>query len=167
MALIIILILLGIVLLGVEIFLLPGITIAGIGAFLACGFGVYEAFSEYGTTGGFIALGGVMLLSVIVLAVGLRSRTWKRLALNNNIDGCSQSSPQDGSVSIGDRGIAVTRLAPIGKVMVNGNIYEAKSIDIYIDQRSTVEVTGFDNFTVVVSKVEETAEVPASTEDHN
>lgn len=154
MALIIILILLGMLLLGVEIFLLPGITIAGIGAFLACGFGVYMAFADYGTVGGFIAIGSVLVLSVVLLAVGLRSKTWKRLALNNNMDSCSQASPANDRIAVGDRGVAVTRLAPMGKVMVNGRTYEAKSVDVYIDQRTAVEVTGFDNFNLVVSAVE-------------
>ena len=53
----------------------------------------------------------------------------------------------------GDRGVAVSRLAPMGKVEIGGRIYEAKSTDVYIDQRSTVEVVGFENFNVVVRKV--------------
>ena len=90
MALVIILIILGIFLLGVEVFLLPGITVAGIGALISCGFGIYEAFVKYGNAGGFIALAAVLVLSVIMLAMGLRAKTWKRLALHNNIDGASQ-----------------------------------------------------------------------------
>ena len=94
MALVIILIILGIFLLGVEVFLLPGITVAGIGALISCGFGIYEAFVKYGNAGGFIALAAVLVLSVIMLAMGLRAKTWKRLALHNNIDGASQPSPE-------------------------------------------------------------------------
>ena len=41
----------------------------------------------------------------------------------------------------------------MGKVEIGGRIYEAKSTDVYIDQRSTVEVVGFENFNVVVRKV--------------
>lgn len=165
MALIIILILLGMFLLGVELFLLPGITIAGAGALLACGFGVYEAFSLYGNSGGFIALGSVLLLSVALLIIGLRSKTWKKLALHNNIDGRSQSLPADDEIRIGDCGTAVTRLAPMGKVMINGRTYEAKSVDVYIDQRSRVEVTGFDNFNIVVKAVKDTDAARLNTDN--
>ena len=59
----------------------------------------------------------------------------------------------DNEVKAGDRGVAVSRLAPMGKVEIGGRIYEAKSTDVYIDQRSTVEVVGFENFNVVVRKV--------------
>ena len=130
MALVIILIILGIFLLGVEVFLLPGITVAGIGALISCGFGIYEAFVKYGNAGGFIALAAVLVLSVIMLAMGLRAKTWKRLA-------------------------------PGGKVMLNGKTYEAKSIDVYIDPHREVEVIGFDNFTVVVKPLSRSAEEEA------
>lgn len=153
MVLIILLVLLGIFLLGVEIFLLPGITVAGIGAFVSCGFAVYGAFAEYGNAGGFLTLAAVLLLSVVMLAIGLRAKTWKRLALHSNIDGTSLPSPDRENIRIGDRGTSVTRLAPAGKVMINEKTYEAKSIDGYIDPRRDVEVTGFDNFSIVVKPV--------------
>jgi membrane-bound ClpP family serine protease len=41
----------------------------------------------------------------------------------------------------------------MGKVNIAGKIYEAKSVDSYIDQRSEVEVVGFENFTVIVKKI--------------
>ena len=56
-------------------------------------------------------------------------------------------------LQVGDRGVTLSRLSPMGKVEIGGRIYEAKSTDVYIDQRSTVEVVGFENFNVVVRKV--------------
>ena len=56
------------------------------------------------------------------------------------------------SLHVGDRGTAVSRLAPMGKIEIAGRNYEAKSVDTYIDQRSPVEVVGFENFTVIVRK---------------
>lgn len=111
--------------------------------------------------GGFIALAAVLVLSVIMLAMGLRAKTWKRLALHNNIDGASQPSPEKEHIAAGDRGTTVTRLAPGGKVMLNGKTYEAKSIDVYIDPHREVEVIGFDNFTVVVKPLSRSAEEEA------
>ena len=40
----------------------------------------------------------------------------------------------------------------MGKVLINGKEYEAKSVDSYIDQRQEVTVVGFENFTVIVRK---------------
>ena len=36
---------------------------------------------------------------------------------------------------------------------IGNEVYEAKSDGTYIDQRSEVEVVGFDNFAVVVKKI--------------
>ena len=36
---------------------------------------------------------------------------------------------------------------------IDGAIYEARSMDVFIDHRSEVEVIGFENFTVLVKKI--------------
>lgn len=154
MGTIITLLLIGMFLLAVELVLLPGITIAAIGALGACGYAIYRGFALYGTTGGLITIGAAIVLSVITLAICLRARTWRKLALNNNIDGTSQELPQEHDIKIGDRGTAVTRLAPMGTVAVNGKTFEAKSIDKYIDQKSEIEVVGFENFNIIVKLAE-------------
>ena len=41
----------------------------------------------------------------------------------------------------------------MGKVQIGGKIYEAKSVDVYIDQKQDVEVVGFENFNVIVRKI--------------
>ena len=41
-----------------------------------------------------------------------------------------------------------------GKVEIDGRLYEAKSQDRYIDPRCEVEVVGFENFSVIVKKIE-------------
>ena len=40
-----------------------------------------------------------------------------------------------------------------GKVEIDGKPYEAKSGGEYIDQRTKVEVVGFENFAVIVKKI--------------
>lgn len=150
MGVIIALILIGIFLLVVEMVLLPGITVAGIGALGCCGYAVYLAFHDYGNEGGFIALGAVLVLSVAAAFICLRARTWRRFTLNENIDGKSQEIPDEEKIKVGDKGVALSRLAPMGKVLINGVTYEAKSIDAYVDQKEEVEVIGIENFNVVV-----------------
>lgn len=150
MTLIIALILIGMFLLVVEILILPGITVAAIGALAACGYAVYRGFVDYGNAGGLIALAAVLVLSVAVGMICLRARTWRRFTLKENIDGTSQEVPDESKVKVGDTGTAVSRLAPMGKVIINGQTYEAKSIDSYIDQQKEVVVTGVENFNLIV-----------------
>lgn len=153
MWLIITLIILGALLLVAEIILLPGLTVAGIGGFIAYGLAIYLGFNYYGTSGGFIVIGATVTVSVLAIVLSLRARTWQHLSLKQNIDSTSQPLPEN-EVKVGDRGLAVTRLAPIGKVLINNETYEAKSLgDLYVDQKTEVEVVGFENFSVIVKKI--------------
>lgn len=151
--LIAILVVVGALLLIAEIVLLPGITVAGIGA-LACYCGAaYIGYVNYGTTGVLASVGAIILVSITATWFSLRAKTWQRFALKNNIDGKSQESPEQ-QVKLGERGIAITRLAPMGKVMIGGETYEAKAIDMFVDQQTEVEVTGFENFNIIVKPIE-------------
>lgn len=150
MTLIIALIIIGVLLLVAELVLLPGLSVAGIGALICYGVAIYFGFSTYGTGGGLTVIGAILALSVIATALSLRARTWRRLALTQEIDGKSQPRPED-TLKIGDRGVTVTRLAPMGKVAIGGQTYEAKSSgNVYLDPKQEVEVVGFENFNVIV-----------------
>lgn len=59
----------------------------------------------------------------------------------------------ENEIALGTVGTTVSRLSPMGKININGKIYEAKSADVFIDQREQVEVVGFENFNVIVRKL--------------
>ena len=59
----------------------------------------------------------------------------------------------ENEIVLGTVGTTVSRLSPMGKININGKIYEAKSADVFIDQREQVEVVGFENFNVIVRKL--------------
>ncbi|MDR2886207.1 MAG: NfeD family protein [Rikenellaceae bacterium] len=153
MWLIVALVVVAALLLVAELILIPGISVAGIGALLADGVAIWIAFARYGTQGGLIAIGVIVMLSAVAVAIALRSKTWDRLSLKNNIDSTSQVFPESENVKVGERGVTVTRLAPMGKVRIGNETYEAKSIDSYVDENSPIEVTGFENFNVIVKKL--------------
>ncbi len=155
MWLIISLILIAMVLLLVEIILLPGVSVAGIGAIISYAIAVYKAFMNYGNEGGVITLLVAIASAAATIALAMKGNLWQRLSLKDNIESRSQSLPQEQNIKKGDRGVAITRLAPSGKVQIGGSVFEARSIDAYVDQRSEVEVMDFENFTIIVRKVEE------------
>ncbi|WP_300744475.1 NfeD family protein, partial [uncultured Rikenella sp.] len=53
-------------------------------------------------------------------------------------------------VEVGVQGYTLTRLAPMGKVQIGDTIFEAKSLDSYVDPRREVIVIGYDNASLVV-----------------
>ncbi len=135
-----ILILLGIILFLIEFLVVPGITIAGIGGLILMGSGIYLAFANFSTQIGFIVLVATLLSSVIILAIALRSRTWKGVMLSDKIDGKVNLGPGIDVVKPGDKGITLTRLNPIGKIRVNGINMEGKSLQGYLNQKTEIEV---------------------------
>lgn len=156
MATIIILIVLGILLFVIEFLLVPGVTIAGIGGLVLTVFGVYKAFNDFGTTTGIWVLVGTLMLSVFVIAMSLRARTWSRLMLRTNIDGTVDSNIREEQIKAGDRGKSLTRLNPMGKVEVNGIVREAKSLEGYINVHSDIEVVEVEGTRISVKPIKET-----------
>ena len=60
---------------------------------------------------------------------------------------------EEGRVKAGDRGVTVTRLAPGGKVLVNGEYFEAKAIDILVDPRQEIEVVRIEDNKLIVKPI--------------
>lgn len=151
---IVFLMLVAIVLILLEIFLLPGITIAGVGGFLFAAAGIIYAYTV-GEMAGHITL----FLSGVAFAVTfiwlLRARSFNRVALKTDVDSKLASS-RDLGLQPGDTGITLSRLAPIGKARINGNTVEAKSMDELIDENTPVEVVRVDGYNVLVKKIEHT-----------
>lgn len=143
------LILFGIALLIVEFLVLPGITVAFIGGILLMGLGIFMSYKSYGTT-----VGNYTVLATVILFGGglyysLRSKTWKNLSLNSEIDG-KVNTIEEHKIKKGDKGIAITRLAPMGKVQVNDIVVEAKSTGIYISENTEVEVMKVNESNIIV-----------------
>ena len=152
MGLVIFLILLGLFFLVVELIFLPGITLGTILSAVSYGAAIYLGFSRLGLIGGMIILFVIAALSLVATVVSLRAKTWQRLALNNKVDSQSNASPEE-AVAVGAKGVTISRLSPMGKVEIDGKTYEAKSGGEYIDQRTEVEVVGFENSNIIVRKM--------------
>ncbi len=147
---VIILILLGILLFIIEFLIIPGVTIAGIGGMILTGAGIYLAYKNLGPDTALFVLIGTLVASVVILSFSLRAKTWKRAMLNTNIDGKTSENPAEGSINPGDMGITVTRLAPIGRVNINGIILEGKSIEGYLNPKTEIEVVKLVGAQVIV-----------------
>lgn len=138
MGFIITLILVGLVLIFAEIILIPGVGVAGILGLLSLGGSCWYAFAELGTMAGSIVTGAVVVLVVALTVWVLRAKTWKKLTLETNIDSKAVSS--DGILSVGDHGVTVTRLAPMGTVRFVNDAVEVKALEGMIDSGVEVEI---------------------------
>ncbi len=151
---IVLLILLGLFLLILEFFVFPGISFAGVGGVVFVGVGVFLGYQEFGTLGGHITLVSTLLASVLVVVYSLRSGTWKKLMLDTTLEGKVETVP-DMSINVGDNAEAITRLNPVGKAMVNGEIVEARCPGHFIDEHTKLIVTKVFKTYIIVKPLKE------------
>ena len=147
---IILLIVLGLLFLVAEIVLLPGVSVGALLALVCDGSAIYLAFRYHDTPTGIVVV--VLIVTLVATILSLRAKTWQRFSLRQKIDSSSMPSPQT-RLRVGERGVTLSRLSPMGRVEIGGELYEAKSLDAYVDPRTEVEVVGFENFSVIVKPI--------------
>jgi len=82
----------------------------------------------------------------------LRAKTWKRLSLKMAIDSKMNVIEKE-EVFAGEEGIAVSRLAPMGKVMIKDKMYEGKSLGNYIAENTPIVVVKVSESNLIVKPV--------------
>lgn len=143
------LILVGAMLMVAEIFLLPGITIAAILSLCSFSVSLYFSYEYYGLTGFIISTIVSFALLVALFIVFFRKKALSRLSLEETIDSKSSENASE-KLKIGDSGVSKTRLNPMGTVFINGELFEAKSFDGYVDAKQNVGVIGFEDSVIIV-----------------
>ena len=145
---IITLIIAGLLLFAVEVFLIPGISLAGIASGASILYAIYYAFSSLGTQAGFITLGASVIGIAGVTLWFMRSKTVDRLALNFKLN------PLKGlDLQVGDTGVTTTRLTLIGNAEIKGQRIEVQSADGFIEEKTAIRISRIDNGVVYVQRV--------------
>ena len=121
------LLILGVVLMLVEMLLIPGIGIAGFLSLGSLGVACWYAFAEISTAAGWWTTLAAMLLLGAMMFFALRAKTWRRFELKTEVT--SQMGTESAQVHPGDRGVAYTRLAPLGTGRFGSLSCEVKSYD--------------------------------------
>jgi membrane-bound ClpP family serine protease len=152
MTIIVLLILTGILLLVLEFFVFPGVTIAALGGLLMIGGGVYMAYNAYDAATGHLVLFFTIVAIVFVLVMALRGNTWNSLMLNTEMKDNVQTVADD-VIHPGDKGVTITRLNPIGKALINDLEVEAKCPGQFVDQETDIEVVKVYKTYVIVKTI--------------
>ena len=147
--LIIFLIILGIILLLIEVTILPGITIAGIGSFLLLVYSVYLAFTSYGALIGILTLAFVLIAAPLIVYFLFKGKAGKTMVLNTVLTGiANEINPE--KVKVGDVGITIGRLAPMGKIKVNDEVVEVRSTGTFVNPGEKVRIIHIEKSLVTV-----------------
>ncbi len=136
---IVFLILIGMLLLILEFAVIPGITIAGVGGVAMLIGSVYLAFSVYGTWAGFLTLLLIIMSAPLIFSYFFKSKAGRKMVLDTQIEGKVETW-NTMKLQPGDTGVTLGRLAPSGKVRVNGETVEAHSTGSFIDPQQQVRI---------------------------
>lgn len=131
------LILIGLLSLVLEILVIPGSGVAGVIGFILLAIGVWQAYTYYGTPTGHYVLVGTIVFSLLTLVLSLRSKTWNRIMLHDNIGG-RVNVREEGRINLGDEGKTISRVNPSGKALINNEYYEVRTNGEFIDPGTTV-----------------------------
>lgn len=156
----------GILLIAVEIFVIPGFGVTGVSGIILVVGGLIMALlnntnfnfeevsaQEFGEATLTVLVGlvaGFVLMIWLSNKIGHRGM-FRKVALNADLED-SVSSPNL-SPLIGKEGIAATVLRPSGKVRVDGEYYDGVSDSGFIEKGSKVKVVRFENAQVYVENL--------------
>jgi len=161
----ILLFVIGLVLLAVEIFVIPGFGVAGIAGIASILIGLVFSLLQNdgfdleftGATEVVTALATVLIpfttVLVFLFLYGeklLERGAFKRLVLQDVQSPAAGYVITDQHQLIGAKGIAKTTLRPTGKVEIEGKRYDARAESGYVEAGMTVEVVGQERFELIV-----------------
>ncbi|HNR27385.1 MAG TPA: NfeD family protein [Bacteroidales bacterium] len=154
MGLIITLIILGLLLIIAEMTIIPGFGITGILGLASFIGAIVMAFTQFGSTVGFIVLFASLILCGILLFFVLRAKTWRKITLKQNIDHKAIPSPEEKGITVGMEGISLTRLNPAGNGRFGDVTIEVRSSQGLIQAKTPIKVVYIEGLSIFVSPVE-------------
>ncbi|PLW99915.1 MAG: hypothetical protein C0594_16375 [Marinilabiliales bacterium] len=149
---IVILVVVGILLVLLEFLVIPGTTYIGITGFLLISGSVFLAYYHYGTRVGHYFLLGTAAFIIVSTIIALRSGTWKKAMLQEEVSGIVEKFKEN-SISVGDTGITVSRLAPAGKILINNIYVEAEAHNQLINENTNIEVIKVSQNKIIVKPI--------------
>ncbi|MCD6334341.1 MAG: NfeD family protein [Candidatus Latescibacteria bacterium] len=146
------LLLIGFMLILIELFLIPGITLAGIGGGLAILGGVVYAYKYLGLTEAAWCLGGSLVLGAVLLRFVIRTGSWRRMVLNTKESGEEgfRSTPSELEALVGKEGVAVTPLHPSGTAIIEGKRINVVTEGGFVERNAKIVVEEVEGNRVVV-----------------
>ena len=165
----IVLLFLGIILIAVEVFVIPGFGVFGVlGLFTSIGslilimlnndlFDFTFVVSGDIVSASLAVLSSIFLLGILILFGGIKltdTDAFKKIALEETQDSkLGYVSNKYSDEYIGKKGKAFTVLRPSGKVIIDEKLCDATSYDGFIEKNSKIKVVGNEGSALKVSKI--------------
>ncbi len=140
----------GWLLVFLEIFFIPGITVFGIVGVAVMIAGYYYAFTNYGNSGGYQTIGISALLMLASLVLGFKSGLWNKLSLKESLKNSRTNEWEEGIIKVGDYGMAISKIALSGTARFNEINFEVNSESEFISPNTAIEIIKIENRKIIV-----------------
>lgn len=134
-----------------ELFVLPGLSISGIASAAFYLYSIFYAFTEIGSTAGYITIGVSLFSIVLCLWWMARSKTIDRLSMKTTMADIPTSAQSLG-LNVGDKGTTITRLSVIGNASFGTLPVEVYSTEGFIDEGTPIEIVRIEGANIYVKR---------------
>jgi membrane-bound ClpP family serine protease len=149
---VILLIAAGFSLLVVEILFVPGTTVVGVLGVAATVFGIYLGFQYFGNETGWWLTGVSSVAFVLTLYYSFKSNTWDRFSLKGTMAG-KVNEGHTANLKVGDEGVAISTLKPMGKAEFMNTEFEVKTTGNYVDSGTALRILKIEINNIIVEPI--------------
>ncbi|HMG88656.1 MAG TPA: NfeD family protein [Chryseolinea sp.] len=144
--------LIGLALIIIELIFIPGTTVVGLLGLAFAIVGIVISYGHFGSDIGFYILIGSLVTTLGAMFIAFRTGAWNRFAHKSSIDSRVNEGIMSG-VQIGDEGITLSTLKPMGKAEFNNQTFEVKTAGNYIDRGERVKIIFIESHQIVVEPI--------------
>ena len=137
----------GLALIAVEVYVVPGLNVVGILGILALIFAVGYAFNSNGLWGGLFTLSGTIVFGGGMLYAMSKSGAWEEFILATSMlpgNQLPEGSQDNRARHLGKTGAALTPLRPAGVAEIDGERVEVQTEGEFIAANSKIRVVAID-----------------------
>lgn len=133
------LLVIGLALIIVELVFIPGTTLVGLLGLIFTVVGIVISYDYFGSDTGFYFLMGTLVTTLVGLFFSFRTGAWSKFSLKTSMD----SRVNEGAtqlLKVGDEGVTLSALRPMGKAEFQGQNFEVKTVGGYMEAGQKVKI---------------------------
>lgn len=135
-----------------EIIFVPGTTLLGLFGLIFTIIGIIISYITFGAGVGTIVLIVSVLVGVGALVYSLKSGVWEKFALKGSINSKVNEGEKE-DLQVGEEGITISSLRPIGKGEFKEKVYEVTTLGNYLTTGTSIRIVSIKNNKIIVEPI--------------
>jgi membrane-bound ClpP family serine protease len=135
-----------------EIIFVPGTTLLGLFGLIFTIIGIIISYISFGAGVGTIVLVVAGIIGVGALVYSLKSGVWEKFALKGSINSKVNEGEKE-VLQVGEEGITVSSLRPMGKGEFKDRIYEVTTLGNFLTTDTKIRIVSIKNNKIIVEPI--------------